>query len=137
MSLYLGATEGNCSITNIENRVGAVGFVGVWEPDWIKQRFFPILIIKVDRDTNEVVRDSRTGLCIQTEPGEGGEFIGRIIRGDPIREFTGYQDKEATEKKILRNVLRKGDLYFRSGDYMVKDEFGWIYFMDRFGDTFR
>ena len=28
-------------------------------------------------------------------------------------------------------------MYFRSGDIMCMDEFGWIYFMDRAGDTFR
>ena len=47
------------------------------------------------------------------------------------------QSKSDTEKKILRNVVRSGDMYFRSGDIMCMDEFGWIYFMDRAGDTFR
>ena len=97
----------------------------------------PLYIIKVDRETNEAIRDPVTGFCIETSPGEGGEFVGKIVRGDPIKDFKGYQDKEATEKKILRDVFVKGDLYFRSGDYMRRDELGWLYFMDRFGDTFR
>jgi len=33
--------------------------------------------------------------------------------------------------------LRRGDTYFRSGDLLYADEFGWMYFMDRMGDTFR
>ena len=132
-----GATEGNCGMMNMENKVGAVGSNSVCAPNWLLQKVLPLYIIKVDRDTNEVTRDSRTGFCIQCAPGEGGEFIGKIVKGDPLKDFVGYQDKEATEKKILRNVFAQGDLYFRSGDYMVKDEFGWLYFLDRLGDTFR
>ena len=124
-------------MTNIENKIGAVGFVGVWEPSWVQELALPVYVIKVDRDTNEVIRDPITGFCIEADAGEAGEFVGKIVRGDPIKDFKGYQDKAATEKKILRNVFRKGDLYFRSGDFMMKDELGWIYFMDRFGDTFR
>jgi hypothetical protein len=33
--------------------------------------------------------------------------------GHPSRGFDGYVDKKATEKKIVRDVLRKGDMYFR------------------------
>ena len=124
-------------MTNIENKVGAVGFVGVIEPRWVQELALPIYVIKVDKDTNDVIRDPVTGFCIEADAGEAGEFVGKIVRGDPIKDFRGYQDKEATEKKILRNVFREGDLYFRSGDFMMKDELGWIYFMDRFGDTFR
>ncbi len=69
--------------------------------------------------------------------GEPGEFIGKIVRGDPIKDFEGYKDKKATQKKVLSNVFDKGDLYFRSGDILVCDEFGWLYFKDRSGDTFR
>ena len=137
LKFFIGATEGNCSMTNIENKVGAVGFVGVIEPRWVQELALPVYVIKVDKDTNDVIRDPITGFCIEADAGEAGEFVGKIVRGDPIKDFRGYQDKEATEKKILRNVFRKGDLYFRSGDFMMKDELGWIYFMDRFGDTFR
>ena len=34
-------------------------------------------------------------------------------------------------------MFEKGDMYFRSGDILVKDEFGYLYFKDRTGDTFR
>ena len=124
-------------MSNIENKVGAVGYTATWLPDWLYERVLPMYVIKVDRDTNEIIRDPITGFCIKAEPGEAGEFVGKIVRGDPVKDFKGYQDKAATEKKTLRNVFTKGDLYFRSGDYMMRDEFGWIYFMDRFGDTFR
>jgi len=34
-------------------------------------------------------------------------------------------------------LLKKGDLYFRSGDLMKRDQNGYWYFVDRIGDTFR
>jgi len=77
------------------------------------------------------------GHCLRAAVGEEGEFVGRIVRGDPVKDFEGYRDRTATEKKILKNVFAEGDFYFRSGDIMVMDELGWFYFQDRAGDTFR
>ena len=77
------------------------------------------------------------GLCVPCLPGQPGEFIGKIVRNHPSRSFDGYVDKEATEKKIVRDVLQPGDMWFRSGDLIFMDEFGWMYFVDRLGDTFR
>lgn len=54
-----------------------------------------------------------------------------------INNFSGYADKSATEKKIIRDVFGKGDMYFNTGDILVHDEFGYYYFKDRTGDTFR
>ena len=51
--------------------------------------------------------------------------------------FDGYVDKQATEKKILRNVFEKGDQWFQSGDLLSTDKDGYFYFVDRIGDTFR
>ena len=55
----------------------------------------------------------------------------------PGSRFEGYTDKEAAERKILRNVFVQGDAWFRSGDLMRRDERGYFYFVDRLGDTFR
>lgn len=46
-------------------------------------------------------------------------------------------DAQKTEKKILRDVLVKGDAYFNSGDLLMIDREGFVYFQDRVGDTFR
>ena len=72
------------------------------------------------------------------------------MAGHPVRDFLGYADKQASAKKVLRDVYRPGDLYFRcaqlamvgaalsrSGDLLVMDSLGWLYFKDRAGDTFR
>lgn len=67
--------------------------------------------------------------------GETGLLVSKIT---DIAPFVGYaQNEEQTEKKRLRNVLKKGDLYFNSGDLMRIDEENFIYFQDRVGDTFR
>ena len=69
--------------------------------------------------------------------GEPGEMVGKIVEGHPIKDFKGYKDASATDKKVLRNVLRKGDSFFRSGDILIMDEFGFLTFKDRIGDSFR
>ena len=52
--------------------------------------------------------------------------------------FSGYaKNKNQTEKKKLKDVFSKGDLYFNSGDLMRIDHEGFVFFQDRIGDTFR
>lgn len=47
--------------------------------------------------------------------GESGELVGKIIKGDPFREFDGYVNKSATDKKIAYDVFHKGDSAFLTG----------------------
>ena len=58
-------------------------------------------------------------------------------RGGPGK-FKAYVDAEDPNKgKLIRDVWRKGDYCFRSGDYLSMDEHGWLYFQDRTGtDSF-
>lgn len=93
-------------------------------------------LIKVDEKTREPIRDPK-GLCVRAGPGESGEFVGKIILNDASRAFDGYVDSEATAKKIIRDVYRKGDAAFLSGDLLTMDDYGYVYFKDRTGDTFR
>ena len=65
---------------------------------------------------------------------EPGEAIS-LIRED--RTFDGYNDVEASLRKILRSVFAAGDRWYRTGDLMRKDAAGFYYFLDRLGDTFR
>ena len=53
------------------------------------------------------------------------------------RRFDGYVNSEATSSKIIRDVERPGDRFFRTGDILVQDEYGYFRFCDRGGDTFR
>lgn len=69
--------------------------------------------------------------------GEPGVIVGKIISTDPSRQFLGYVSNNESEKKIVHDVFEKGDAAFLSGDLLVSDEWGYLYFKDRTGDTFR
>lgn len=67
------------------------------------------------------------------------------------RDFVGYHGNDkATNSKILTNVFKKGDEWFRTGDLLTMDKDYFFYFKDRIvknnnrkyfifkkGDTFR
>jgi fatty-acyl-CoA synthase len=130
---FYGATEGNISLFNFDSASGAVGRI----PKWLERKF-SVKIVRFDIEREEPVRGP-DGLCIECAPGEAGEILGEILDDPkkPANRFDGYADKAATDKKILRDVFRRGDAWFRSGDLMKKDERGYFYFVDRIGDTFR
>jgi fatty-acyl-CoA synthase len=129
---FYAATEGNFSLYNVEGKPGAIGRI----PPLLAHRF-PAVVVKLDAGLGNPVRDAG-GLCIACARGEVGEAIGRIGTADEGGgRFEGYSDAAETEKKILRDVLAKGDAWFRTGDLMRLDEQGYFHFVDRLGDTFR
>ncbi|ALL12922.1 long-chain-acyl-CoA synthetase [Caulobacter henricii] len=127
---FYGATEGNVSFFNFDGRRGAIGRL----PGYLKGKF-NTRIVKFDVE-NEMPIRGPDGCCIECAPGDVGECIGQIAN-DARSNFTGYADKAATEKKVLHDVFAKGDAWFRTGDLMRTDSDGYIYFVDRIGDTFR
>lgn len=128
---FYGATEGNAVLVNLENRVGSVGRVPF---EWLSN----VRLIRYDPETDSHPRDAR-GFCIPCKRGEAGELISRIpaSRRVSVGRFEGYTSPDETERKILRNVFRRGDAWFRSGDLLRQDEERYYYFVDRIGDTFR
>lgn len=126
-----GSTEGNVFLMNFDGKIGAVGRI----PKYLESKFGDVRIVKFDVVSEEPVRGG-DGYCIPAALDEPGELLGKIDDKGPS-DFSGYHDKAATEKKILRDVFEKGDAWFRSGDLMSKDKAGYIYFNDRIGDTFR
>ncbi|NXQ42737.1 S27A2 synthetase, partial [Catharus fuscescens] len=98
------------------------------------QPFTPFELIRYNVERDEPVRDKR-GLCIRVPPGETGLLVVKITRNTPFHGYAG--DSQKTEKKILRDVLAKGDVYFNSGDLLMMDSERFMYFQDRVGDTFR
>uniref|UniRef100_A0A6Q2Z7Q3 long-chain-fatty-acid--CoA ligase n=1 Tax=Esox lucius TaxID=8010 RepID=A0A6Q2Z7Q3_ESOLU len=128
---FYGATECNCSLGNFNNMTGACGF-----NSQILPFIYPIRLVKVNEDTMELIRGP-DGVCIPCKPGEPGQLVGRIIQHDPLRRFDGYVNEGATNKKIASSVFKKGDMAYLSGDVLIMDQFGYMYFKDRTGDTFR
>jgi fatty-acyl-CoA synthase len=125
---FYGATEGNVALMNLDGKVGAIGRL----PRLVRGAM-GVALIRYDVAKDDHERDAR-GFCIPCKPGQVGEAIGRI---SAVSRFEGYSNPEATEKKILRNVFKTGDAYFRTGDLMRMDPDDYFYFVDRIGDTFR
>ncbi|KAI9312500.1 hypothetical protein BX666DRAFT_1987966 [Dichotomocladium elegans] len=131
---FYGATEGLGAFFNYSKGGQGEGAIGRHGP--LMRTLSNTRFIKVDPITQEPARDEQ-GFCIACAPGEAGEMLAKID-AEGIGAFTGYYgDRSATEKKVLRNVFTRGDMYFRSGDLIRFDTSGYIYFEDRLGDTFR
>ena len=127
---FYGATEGNVSMLNYDGTVGAVGRV----PDYLES-LLPSRVVRFDVEKEMPVRGA-DGLCIECAPDEVGETLGGISTRAG-REFEGYTNRAESDKKMLRDVFKHGDLWFRTGDLMRRDAHGYFYFVDRIGDTFR
>lgn len=96
-------------------------------------------LIRMDPEDNSVEYRNSKGLCELTSVDEPGELIMKLFWAkSPEKMFQGYLgNKKDTESKIIRNVFKKGDAWFRSGDLLKSDANGLYYFVDRLGDTFR
>jgi len=130
---FYGATEGNVVLLNYDSKPGSVGRIPKWA-----EKIFNTEIVEFDTEKEAAARGP-DGFCIKCAPGIVGEVIGKVIDSpkNPTNRFDGYADKSETEKKILRDVFEKGDIWFRTGDLMKRDRLGYFYFIDRIGDTFR
>ncbi len=130
---FYASTEGNVALYNCEGKVGAIGRV----PSFLAHRF-PVALIECDAETGELRRGA-DGFCLRCGAEMVGEAVGKIVTDDNAgpRQFEGYTEGAATERKVLRDVFEAGDAWFRTGDLMRRDAAGFFYFVDRLGDTFR
>jgi acyl-CoA synthetase (AMP-forming)/AMP-acid ligase II len=94
-------------------------------------------IVKHDVDTGEPYRNA-SSLCERVTTGESGEYINALDPNNIRDKYVGYHNnKKASDSKILRDVFKKGDAWYRSGDLLRKDSQGRLFFVDRIGDTYR
>ena len=130
---FYAATEGAVALYNCEGKRGAIGRI----PSFLAHRS-AVALIKVETDTGNPLRGSDR-LCIRAGASEVGEAIGAITKrgSGGAGRFDGYTDRAASTAKLLRNVFAMGDVWFRTGDLMTKDEQGFYHFVDRLGDTYR
>jgi citronellyl-CoA synthetase len=119
---FYAASEGNIAFVNLLNLDCTVGFCPA-----------KYALIKYDIDRDEPIKDAQ-GQYIQVGKGEVGLLIAEV---SDRYAFDGYTDKSASEKKILRDVFKKGDAWFNSGDLLRDQGFRHAQFVDRVGDTFR
>ncbi|XP_022110807.1 very long-chain acyl-CoA synthetase-like [Acanthaster planci] len=127
---FYGATEATYATINLDGKVGSAGrYHGLF-----RALTDIIVLVQCDIETARPLRGP-DGKCILTPPGETGLMLFRLT---DETAFHGYLAKETeTAKKLVRNVKKNGDLFFNSGDLMVHDKDGYLYFKDRLGDTFR
>ncbi|XP_058593139.1 long-chain fatty acid transport protein 6 [Neofelis nebulosa] len=126
---FYGATEGNICLINHNGKIGSVG-----RTNFLHKLLFTFDLIKYDLQKDEPIRNEQ-GWCTPVKKGEPGLLISRVTENNPFFGYAG--NKKHTEKKLLCDVFKKGDVYFNTGDLMVQDQENFLYFWDRIGDTFR
>jgi fatty-acyl-CoA synthase len=130
---YYASTEGNFSLYNCEGQPGAIGRI----PPFLAGRL-PVALLKFDVEKSEPWRNA-DGMYERCAANEVGEAVGLMPDAENQRagRFEGYADAEASARKILCNVFKEGDAWYRTGDLMRRDERGFYYFVDRVGETYR
>lgn len=92
---------------------------------------------RIDPDTEDIVKD-KDGWVVKCNVNEPGEVIHKVDPAVKEATFKGYfKNDGATNKRWMRHVFEKDDLWFRSGDVHRQDADGRVFFVDRLGDTFR
>lgn len=119
---FYGASECNLVFTNVFNLDKTAGFCPL-----------PYNIVEYDIDEDAAVRNKK-GFMNPVKAGGTGLLITAVTDKQP---FEGYTDEEASNKKLFRDVFKKGDCWFNTGDMVLNQGYGHIAFADRLGDTFR
>ncbi|MEH6581580.1 MAG: long-chain-acyl-CoA synthetase [Halioglobus sp.] len=123
-----GSSEGNTTFINLLNKEKTIGAA-----------ISKVALVQYDNENDEIVRNS-AGHCIEVPLGEPGLLLGQITAKT---QFDGYTNPEATASKIVRDVKKKGDSWFNTGDLIRQIDVGFamglkhFQFVDRTGDTFR
>lgn len=92
----------------------------------------PVAFVEYD-ESGDPVRDDQ-GRVKKVKNGEPGLLLSKVSSFQP---FDGYTDKKESEKKLVRDAFKEGDVWFNTGDLMRAQGFGHAAFTDRLGDTFR
>ncbi|MGP4054351.1 long-chain-acyl-CoA synthetase FadD6 [Mycobacterium sp. 4D054] len=119
---FYAASEGNTAFVNVLNIDKTTGIC----PS-------PIAFVEYDEHTGEPVR-GEDGRVRKVKKGEPGLLLSKVSNFQP---FDGYTDEKESEKKLVRDAFKEGDVWFNTGDLMRAQGLGHAAFTDRLGDTFR
>jgi len=132
---FFASSEGVFALHNYcrgDYLAAAVGHHGAINRYLNRNTIVPVLI---DQVSGSIARDPKTGFAYRQPYEKGGEII---VAVPSVQTFAGYhRNPDATMKKFERDVFKKGDLWYRSGDALRRTADGRWFFMDRLGDTFR
>ncbi|KAK4695018.1 hypothetical protein P7C71_g2655, partial [Lecanoromycetidae sp. Uapishka_2] len=132
---FFNSSEGMLSLfvwNRGEYSANCVGHHGALLRYLFRNYFVPV---EIDHEANEIVREPKSGWAKRNSYSQGGEILVKLPEES---SFAGYwNNPEATQKKYVRDVFAKGDLYYRSGDALRRTDDGRWFFMDRLGDTYR
>jgi acyl-CoA synthetase (AMP-forming)/AMP-acid ligase II len=135
---FYGATEGVGGTFSFSRNTFSSGAMGQQGPLLALMAMRRSAVVQVDWDAEVPYRDPKTGFCVALPKGQIGELITLLDAEDVGARFQGYHNNpDASMKKVLRDVFKKGDAWYRSGDVIRIDKENRIYFSDRIGDTFR
>ena len=123
-----GASEANGMFMNLLNKDQTIGMtntdIKLFAYDVAEDK------LKVDQNGNYIeIKDHSPGLA--------------LMKIGPNAIYNGYTDAQASEKKIIRDVVEDGDRWFDTGDLLKTMDVGFALgrqhyqFVDRVGDTFR
>jgi acyl-CoA synthetase (AMP-forming)/AMP-acid ligase II len=135
VSEVFSSSEGMFSLNNYSRGdylATAVGQHGIINRYKLRNTYVPV---RIDTATGDIIRDPKTGFATREPYEKGGEII---VQVDSPKAFAGYHNNpEATMKKFDKDVFKKGDLWYRTGDALRRTNDGKWFFVDRLGDTFR
>ena len=123
-----GASEANGMFMNLLNKDQTIGMTNI-----------DIKLFEYDVAEDKLIMD-KNGKYIEIKDHSPGLALMRI---GPNAIYNGYTDAQASEKKIIRDVVEDGDRWFDTGDLLKTMDVGFALgrqhyqFVDRVGDTFR
>ncbi|KAI1204862.1 fatty acid transporter [Annulohypoxylon truncatum] len=133
---FYSSTDGMGIIANVNRGDFSRGAIAVRGPIWHLLNGAAEARVRVDPDTEDMVR-GRDGFAVRCGADEPGELVYRLDPKSTLGVPRYYGDAAASEKRMVRDVFAKGDLWLRIGDVMRLDKDGRLFFVDRLGDTFR
>ena len=122
VSEFYGASEANVAFVNGFGMQRTAGFCPL-----------SFAIVTFDTEQEQPLRDAK-GFLMKVPKGGTGLLIAEISERAP---FDGYTDQKSSDAKVLRDVFKKGDRWFNTGDLVRDQGYKHIQFVDRVGDTFR